>query len=101
MTLAHRLDMPKRMDADRTKLAVWTVVSGFRSVRSTAEQIGRGRGAKIKLQTKTRAAEILDEIGEQGTDADDGKLAAWREVEGDSRQAFEIREPSPTERRDH
>jgi hypothetical protein len=65
MTLAHRLDMPKRMDADRTKLAVRTVVSGFRSARSTAEHIGGERGAKIKLQAKTRAAEILDEVGKQ------------------------------------
>jgi len=101
MTLAHRLDMAKRMDADRTKLAVRTVLGGFRSARSTAEQIGGEHGAQIKQHAKARAAEILDEVEERGTDADDEKLVAWRELEGDSRHAFEIAETSATERREH
>jgi hypothetical protein len=98
MTLARRLDMAKRMDADRTKLAVRTVVGGLRSARSTAEQIGGERGVQIKQHAKVRAAEILDEIEEQGTDADDEKLVARRELEGEGRQAFEIGERSPTRR---
>ena len=93
--------MGKRMDADRTKLAVRAAVVGYRSARETGELVGGQRGEEIKQGAKARTREILDAIDDEGTDADDQKASARREVEGDSRQAFEIREPSPTERRDH
>jgi hypothetical protein len=91
--------MGKRMDADRTKLAVRVAHVGYRSAKQTAELVGGERGAEIEQGAKARTREILEVIEEEGTDADDEKAAARRELDGHSRQAFQIEERSPTTRR--
>ena len=87
------------MDADRTKLAVRAAVVGYRSARETGELVGGQRGEEIKQGAKARTHEILDAIEDEGTDADDEKASARRELDADSRRAFEIGERSPTTRR--
>jgi len=86
------------MDPDRTKLAVRVVVGGFRSAKATGEQLGGSRGEEIAHTAKTRASQILDEIDESGTDADEEKREARREVNGGSRRAFKIDVGSSTPR---
>jgi hypothetical protein len=87
------------MDADRTKLAVRVAHVGYRSAKQTAELVGGERGAAIEQGAKARIREILEVIEEQGTDADDEKAAARREVDGDGRRAFQIGEVPHTARR--
>jgi hypothetical protein len=55
------------MDRSRTKLAVRTVLVGFRAAKVTAEQVGGVRGEEIAATAKRRAGEILDEIDQYGT----------------------------------
>jgi hypothetical protein len=74
--------MTKRMDASRTKLAVRTVVVGYRSAKTTADMVGGEHGEEIAAKAKERAGKILDEIDQAGTDADSEKAGARREVEG-------------------
>jgi hypothetical protein len=74
--------MAKRMDSSRTRLAVRTVLVGFRAAKVTAEQVGGPDGEEIEATAKRRAGEILDEIDRDGTDAEDERRAARREVEG-------------------
>jgi hypothetical protein len=74
--------MARRMDSSRTRLAVRTVLVGFRAAKVTAEQVGGPDGEKIEATAKRRAGEILDEIDRDGTDAEDERRAARREVEG-------------------
>jgi hypothetical protein len=88
--------MAKRTDADRTRLAVRAALVGYRSARQTAELVGGQRGEEIKQGAKTRSREILDAIDDQGTDADAEKASARRELDADSRRAFEIADRSPT-----
>jgi hypothetical protein len=66
----------------QTKLAVRTVVVGYRSARDTARLVGGSRGNEIAAQAKARAKQILDEIDDHGTDAENETEAARREVEG-------------------
>jgi hypothetical protein len=70
------------MDRSRTKLAVRTVLVGFRAAKVTAEQVGGLRGEEIAATAKRRAGEILDEIDQYGTNAEDERRMARREVEG-------------------
>jgi len=72
----------KKMNHSQTKLAVRTVVVGYRSAKDTARLVGGERGDEINARAKARANEILDEIDDQGTDAEHEKHAARREVEG-------------------
>ena len=72
----------KKMDESRTKLAVRAVIVGFRSARDTARLIGGQRGNDIAAHAKARAHKILDAIDDHGTDAENEKEAARREVEG-------------------
>jgi hypothetical protein len=74
--------MAKRMDSSRTRLAVRTVLVGFRAAKVTAEQVGGPDGEEIEATAKRRAGEILDEIDKYGTDAEDERRAVRREVEG-------------------
>ena len=70
------------MNHSQTKLAVRAVVVGYRSAKDTARLLGGSRGSKIAAQAKAKANQILDEIDHQGTDAENEKEAARREVEG-------------------
>lgn len=74
--------MTKRMNASRTKLAVRTVVVGYRSAKTTAESVGGAPGEEIEAKAKVRAGEILDEIDNAGTDAEPERAGARRELEG-------------------
>ena len=70
------------MNQSETRLAVRAVVVGYRSAKDTARLVGGSRGNEIAAQAKARANQILDEIDEHGTDAENDKEAARREVEG-------------------
>ena len=70
------------MNQSQTKLAVRTVVVGYRSAKDTARLVGGPRGNEIQARAKARAKQILDEIDDKGTDAEQEKGAARREVEG-------------------
>lgn len=59
--------MAKRMDSSRTRLAVRTVLVGFRAAKVTAEQVGGPDGEELAATAKRRAGEILDEIDKYGT----------------------------------
>jgi hypothetical protein len=74
--------MAKRMDSSRTRLAVRTVLVGFRAAKVTAEQVGGPDGEELAATAKRRAGEILDEIDKYGTNAKDERRAARREVDG-------------------
>jgi len=87
------------MNADRTKLAVRATVVGYRSARETGEDVGGSRGKEITQGANARAQEILDTIDDEGTDAADERASARRELDDDSRRAFQIQDPSPTPRR--
>lgn len=80
--LAMSTGVGKKMNHSQTKLAVRTVVIGYRSAKDTARLVGGPRGDEIKARAKAKAHEILDAIDDQGTDATDEKDAARREVEG-------------------
>ena len=69
---------------------------GHRSARETGELVGGQRGEEIKQRAKARTREILDAIDHKGTDADDEKASARRELDADSRRVFEIGDRSPT-----
>ncbi len=73
--------MAKGMDPSRTKLAVRTVLVSFRAAKVTAEQVGGLRGEQIAATAKRRAGEILDEIDQYGTNAEDERRVARREVD--------------------
>ena len=77
-TQAH---MGKRMNMAKTKLAVRTVVAGYRSANRTAKAVGGEHGDEITAHAKRRAGEILDDISEDGTDAAVERRDARREVE--------------------
>jgi hypothetical protein len=79
-SLALLHSVGKQMNADRTKLAVRVTVAGLRSAKDTGEKVGGPRGKEITQTAKARAAQILDQIDEQGTDADDERQAARREL---------------------
>jgi hypothetical protein len=72
----------KKMNHSQTKLAVRTVVVGYRSAKDTARLVGGPRGNEIEARAKARAHEILDAIDDNGTDAENEKEAPRREVEG-------------------
>lgn len=72
--------MKKRMNSARTKLAVRTVVVGYRSARTTAKAVGGPRADEIKASARTRAGEILDDLDTGGTDAAPERRAARKEV---------------------
>jgi hypothetical protein len=80
--LAMNAGVGKKMNHSETKLAVRTVVVGYRSAKDTARLVGGSRGDEIKARAKTKAHEILDAIDQDGTDAEDEKQAARREVRG-------------------
>jgi hypothetical protein len=82
--LAMSASVGKKMNHSQTKLAVRTVVVGYRSARDTARLVGGSRGNDIAARAKVRANQILDEIDEHGTDAEHEREAARREVEGSS-----------------
>ena len=70
------------MNHSETKLAVRAVVVGYRSAKDTARLVGGPRGDEIKSRAKAKAHEILDAIDHDGTDAENEKEAARREVQG-------------------
>jgi hypothetical protein len=70
------------MNQSQTKLAVRTVVVGYRSAKDTARLVGGSRGDKITARAKAKAHEILDAIDLDGTDAENEREAARREVQG-------------------
>jgi len=82
ISLALAQSVTKRMDAGRTKLAVRVAVVGFRDAKATAKRVGGSHGQEIEQGAKSRAHEILDQIENEGTNADEEKQAARREVDG-------------------
>jgi hypothetical protein len=74
--------MARRMDSSRTRLAVRTVLVGFRAAKVTAKQVGGPEGEWLAATAKRRAGEILDEIDRDGTNAKEELRAARREVDG-------------------
>jgi len=70
------------MNQSQTKLAIRTVVVGYRSAKDTARLVGGQQGNEIAARAQARARQILDEIDAHGTDAEQEKDAARREVEG-------------------
>ena len=73
--------MAERMSVSRTKLAVRAVVAGYRSVIHAAKRIGGTRGDEMTSSARSRSREILDDIDQHGTNADEDKRAARREID--------------------
>lgn len=72
--------MAKRMDPTRTKIAVRAALVGFRSAKATADKVGGPRGGSMEARAREWAGELLDQIDREGTDAEDEKRAARREI---------------------
>jgi hypothetical protein len=73
--------MKQRLNKGRTKLAVRTVIVGYRSARSTAQEVGGPRGHEIAERAKARAGEILDQLDHEGTNAEDERRTAREELD--------------------